>query len=66
MELCRDMWAGAPICHLDMVEMLRKWVWTAGLKLAICLEPLGHRRNRASLNLNYRYYLVDTHLNWLN
>ena len=55
MELCRDMWAGAPICHLDMVEMLRKWVWTAGLKLAICLEPLGHRRNRASLNLNYTY-----------
>ena len=50
--------AGAPSCHLDMLDKLQKWICrTTGPSLAAPLEPLVHCRNVASLSLFYRYYL---------
>ena len=76
MEYCFHVWAIAPICYLDMVDKLQKWVCrTVGPTLATSLEHLGHRRNVTSLicsqpdialtifNLFYRYYGVDVQLN---
>ena len=57
MEYCCHVWAGAPSCHLELLDKLQKWICrTVGPSLAACLEPLAHRRNVASLSLFYRYY----------
>ena len=55
--MCCHMWAGAPSCFLELLDVLRKWVCrTVGPSLAVSLETLAHRRNVASLSLFYRYY----------
>ena len=52
---------------MEVLDKLQKRVCrTGGLLLASLLEPFTHRGNRASLNLFYRYYLLDVNLNWLN
>ena len=57
MEYCCHVWAGAPSCYLELLNMLQKRIYrTVGLSLAASLEPLAHRRNVASLSLFYRYY----------
>ena len=57
MEYCCHVWAGAPNCYLDLLDKLQKRICRiVGASLAASLEPLGHRRNVASLSLFYRYY----------
>ena len=57
MEYSCHVWTGAPICYLNMLEKLRKWISrTAGPALAASLEPLTYCRNGASLTLSYMYY----------
>ena len=58
MEYCCHVWAGAPSCYLELLDKLQKRICrTVGPSLAASLEPLGHRRNVASLSLFYRYYI---------
>ena len=57
MEYCCHVWAGAPICYLELLDKLQKRICrTVGPSLAVSLEPLAHSRNVASLSLFYRYY----------
>ena len=57
MEYCCHVWAGAPSCHLELLDKLEKRICRiVGPSLAASLEPLDHRRNVASLSLFYRYY----------
>ena len=57
MEYCCHVWAGAPSCYLELLDMLQKQICrTVGPWLIPSLEPLAHLRNVASLNLFYRYY----------
>ena len=57
MEYCCHVWAGVPTCYLELLDKLQKQICrTVGPSLAISLEPLGHRRNVASLIFFYRYY----------
>ena len=51
------MWAGAPNCYMDMLDTFRnEYVGLLVQYLLVSLEPLGHRKNIASLYLFYRYY----------
>ena len=57
MEYCCHVWAGAPSCHLELLEKLQKRICRiVGLSLPASREPLAYRRNVASLSLFYRYY----------
>ena len=57
MEYCCHIWAGVPICYLELLEKLQKRIcWTVGPSLAASLEPLAHCRNVASLSLFNSYY----------
>ena len=58
MEYCCDVRAGAPSCHLELLDKLQKRICrTVGLSLAASLEPLAYRRNVASLTFFYWYYI---------
>ena len=57
MEYCCHVWAGTPSYYLELLDKLQKRICrTDGHSLAASPEPLGHRRNVASLSLFYRYY----------
>ena len=57
MECCCHLWAGAPACHLDLLDRVQKRIChLVGPALASSLQPLSHRRDVASLSLFYRYY----------
>ena len=57
MEYCCHVWAGAPICYLELLDKLQKRICrTVGSSLFASTEPLAHRQNVASLSLFYRYY----------
>ena len=57
MEFCCHIWAGTPICYLELLDRLQKPICrTVGPSLAASLEPLAHRQNVASLTFFYRYY----------
>ena len=57
MEYCCHVWAGASSCYLKLLDKLQKRICgTFDRSLASSVEPLGHRRNVASLSLLYRYY----------
>ena len=57
LEYCCHVWAGAPSCYLELLDRLQKQICRAIVSsFAACLEPLAHRRNRASRSLFYRYY----------
>ena len=57
MEYCH-VWAGAPSCHLELLDKLRKGICrTVVPSLAASLEPLADHRNVASLSRFYSYYL---------
>ena len=44
MKYCCHVWAGAPSCHLELLEKLQKGTCrTVGPSLAASLEPLAHR-----------------------
>ena len=54
---CCRVWAGAPSCHLELLDKLQKWICrTVGPSLAASLEPLARCRNAASLSLFCGYY----------
>ena len=43
------VWAGAPICYLELLDKLQKQICrTVSLSLPASLEPLAHRRSVAS------------------
>ena len=57
MEYCCDIWAGPPSCYLELLNKLQKLICRiVGPSPAVCLEPLAHCQNVASLSLFYRYY----------
>ena len=57
MEHCCHVWAGAPSCHLELLDKLQKRICRiVGPSLATSLEPLAHRQNVVSLSLFYRHY----------
>ena len=57
MEYCCHVWAGAPICCLELLDKPQKRICrSAGLSLAASPEPLVHHQNVASLSLFCRYY----------
>ena len=57
MEYCCHVWVGVSGCYLQLLDKLQKRICrTVGPSLAASLEPLGHRRNAASLSLFYKYY----------
>ena len=57
MEYCCHVWASALGCYLELLDKLQKRLCrSVGLSRAAFLEPLGHRRNVASLSLFHRYY----------
>ena len=58
MEYCCHVWAGAPSCHLKLLDKLQKWICRiVGPLLAASLESLAHHQNVASLlSLFYRHY----------
>ena len=59
MEYCCHHWAGCPSYYWELLYKLQKWICGAvSSSLAASLEPLGHRRNVASLSLFYRNYFV--------
>ena len=46
MEYCRRVWAGAPSCHLELLDKLQKRICrTVGPSLAAALETLAQCRN---------------------
>ena len=56
-EYCCHVWAGAPICYLELLHKLQKWICRiAGPSLATSVEPLAHRWKVATLSLFYRHY----------
>ena len=66
MEYCCHVWAGAPSCHLELLDKLQKRICrTVGPLLAASLESLAHRQNVASF-FSIGITLVYVHLNWLN
>ena len=57
MEYCCHVWAGAPSCYLDLLDMLQKRICKiVSPSLTGSLELLAHHQNVASLSLFYRYY----------
>ena len=57
MEYCCHVWAGAPICYLELLDKLQKQLCRIAVpSLATFLEPLAHHQYVASLSLLYRYY----------
>ena len=56
MGYCCHIQAGAPRCYLELLDKLQKRIRrSVGHSLAVCLEPLAHRPNVASLSLFCRY-----------
>ena len=56
MEYICHVWAGDPICYLELLENLQKQICrTVGPSLHASLELLAYLRNVASLILFYRY-----------
>ena len=57
MEYCCHVWAGAPICYLELLDKLQKRICkTVGPSVAASLEPLAYCQNVVSLSLFYGYY----------
>ena len=57
MEYCCHVWAGAPSCYLELLDVLQKRMCRpVGPSLAASLEPLVHCPNTVSLSLFYKYY----------
>ena len=51
MECCCHVWAGAPICYLELLDKLQKQIWrTAVPSLAASRELLPHCQNVASFS----------------
>ena len=66
MEYYYHVWAGAPSCHLELLDKLQKRICkTVGPLLPASLESLVHCQNVASLIFFIIISLVDVHLNWL-
>ena len=56
MEYCCHIWAGAPACHLSLLDRVQKRIFNiVGDELGLSLQPLSHCRSVASLCLFYRY-----------
>ena len=57
MEYCDHVWAGAPICYLELLDKPQKQICgTLGPSLAASLELLAHHPNVASLSLFCWFY----------
>ena len=59
-EYCCHALAGVLTFCLELLDKLQKCLCrTAGLSLAVSLEPLAHRQNVASLSLFCSYFFVS-------
>ena len=57
MEYCCHVCVGARSCYLELLDKLRKWIFsTISPSLATSLEPLVHHQNVASVSLFCRYF----------
>ena len=57
MEYCCRIWAGAPACHLSLLDRVQKRIVNlVGEELGSSLQPLSHRRSVASLCLFSIYF----------
>ena len=57
MEYCCYIWAGAPVCYLELLEKLQEQIcMTVCPSIAVFLKPLAHCCNVTNLSLFYRYY----------
>ena len=57
MEYCCHIRAGAPACHLSLLDRVQKRIVNlVGEELGSSLQPLSHRRSVTSLCLFYRYF----------
>ena len=57
MEYCSHIWAGAPACHLSLLDRIQQRATNlVGQDLASSLEPLSVRRSVSSSSLFYRYF----------
>ena len=55
MEYCCHIRAGAPCCHLELLDKVQKWICrTVGPSLVVSLKPLAHCQNVVSWSLFYR------------
>ena len=55
---CCPVWAGAPSCHLELIDKLQKRIFrTVDPSLDISLDPFAHHWNVASLSFSYKYYV---------
>ena len=53
-KYCCHVWAGAPNCHLELLDKLQKEIFrTVGPSLAASLEPMAHLPNVACIVLFY-------------
>ena len=67
MECCYLVWAGAPICYLNILDKLQKRLCRTVVRSFVAsLEPFTHCRNVASFNLFCWYCFRRCLLNWLN
>ena len=67
MEYSCHVWTVAPSCCLELLDKLQTWICRIVVpSLAVCLEPMAHYRNVASLSFFIGVTVVDVHLNWLN
>ena len=55
-EYCCDVWAGAPLCYLELLDKLQNRLCRTIGTLAVSREPLADRLNLASLSLFYMCY----------
>ena len=56
MEYCCHIWAGGPICHMQMIDKLQKYVGLLVLYLLPLLKSWLIVETNTSLSLFYRYY----------
>ena len=57
MGYCCHVWAGPPICYLELLDELQKWICRNVVPaLAASLGVLAHCQNVTSLSLFYSYY----------
>ena len=67
MDNCCHVSAGAPSCHLGLLDKLLKQICrTVGPSFAAYLKPLIHQLKCCQLKSFLQVLLVDVHLNWLN
>ena len=53
LKYCRNAWASAPSCYLDMLDKLQKRIYRFfGPSFSVSLETLAHRQNVSGRSLS--------------